>query len=160
MSKMSIEKIQDPREIRHWPDHMETDYLYTLGIAGERFFQEIKKNGKIMGAKCKKCGIVYVPPRMYCERCFEKLTDWMNMGTKGTVYTYTVAHIDLDGAKLQKPTIYAMIKIDGADGGLIHKLDGIDPDKVKIGMKVEAVFKPKDKREGSINDIKHFKPTK
>ena len=157
---MSIEKIQDPLEIRHWPDHMETDYLYTLGIAGERFFQEMKKSGKIMGAKCGKCGIVYVPPRIYCERCFAKLVDWINLGTKGTVYTYTVAHMDLDGAKLEKPTIYAMIKIDGSDGGLIHKLEGVDSDKVKIGMKVEAVFKPKEKREGSINDIKYFRPTK
>ena len=157
---MSMEKIQDPREIRHWPDHMETDYLYTLGIAGERFFQEIKKNGKIMGAKCKKCGIVYVPPRMYCEKCFNKLEEWMNVGTKGTVQTYTVAHIDLNGDKLQKPTIYAMVRIDGTDGGLIHRIEGSDPEKVKIGMKVEAVFKPKAKREGSINDISHFKPTK
>jgi len=157
---MSTEKIQDSREIRHWPDHMETDYLYTLGIAGERFFQEIKKNGKIMGAKCKKCSIVYVPPRMYCEKCFNKLEEWMNVGTKGVIQTYTVAHIDLNGDKLEKPMIYAMVKIDDTDGGLIHKVEGIAPEKVRIGMKVEAVFKPKGKREGSINDISHFKPAK
>jgi len=157
---MTLEKVRDIQEIRHWPGHMETDYIYTLGVAGERFFLEIKKNGKIMGAKCKQCGIVYVPPRLYCERCFEKLGEWINVGNKGTVYTYTVAHIDLNGAKLKEPTIHAMIKIDGTDGGLIHKLGEIDPQKVKIGMKVEAVFKPKEKREGSINDIKYFKPTK
>jgi len=157
---MTLEKLSDPREIRHWPGHMETDYIYTLGIAGERFFQEIKKNGRIMGAKCRKCGIVYVPPRMYCERCFEKLEEWVKVGNRGVVYTYTVAHIGLNGEKLKEPAIYALIKIDGADGGLIHKIEGIDPKEVKIGMKVEAVFKPKEKREGSINDIKHFKPIK
>lgn len=160
MSKMTLEKLSDPREIRHWPGHMETDYIYTLGITGERFFQEIKKNGKIMGAKCKQCGIVYVPPRMYCERCFEKLQEWVNVGNRGKVHTYTVAYINLDGSKLKEPTIYAMIKINDAEGGLIHKLEGIDPERVQIGMKVEAVFKPKEKREGSINDIKHFKPIK
>jgi len=157
---MTLEKLRDLREIRHWPGHMETDYIYTLGIAGERFFQEIKKNGKIMGAKCRRCGIVYVPPRMYCERCFAKLQEWVRVSSRGTVYTYTVAHIDLNGAKLKEPTIYAMIKIDGTDGGLIHKLEGVDPREVKIGMKVEAVFKPKEKREGSINDIRYFKPVK
>jgi len=160
MNEMTLEKLSDPREIRHWPGHMETDYIYTLGIAGERFFQEIKKNGKILGAKCRQCGIVYVPPRMYCERCFEKLQEWVKVSNRGTVHTYTVAYIDLDGAKLKEPTMYAMIKIDGADGGLIHKLEGVKPGEVKIGMKVEAVFKPKEKREGSINDIKYFQPVK
>jgi len=160
MSKMTLEKLNDPREIRHWPGHMETDYIYTLGITGERFFKEIKKNGRIMGAKCKQCDIVYVPPRMYCQRCFEKLQEWVNVGNRGTVHTYTVAYIDLNGAKLKEPTIYAMIKIDGTDGGLVHKLGEIDPEKVKIGMKVEALFKPKEKREGSINDIRYFKPVK
>jgi len=53
-----------------------------------------------------------------------------------------------------------LIKIDGADGGLVHKLGEINPEKVKIGMKVEAVFKSKEKREGSINDIRYFKPLK
>jgi len=157
---MTLEKVKDAQEIRHWLGHMETDYIYTQGIAGERFFQEIKKNAKIMGVKCKKCGIVYVPPRTYCERCFEKLQEWLNVGNRGTVYTYTVAHIDLNGAKLKEPTVYAMIKIDGTDGGFVHKLGEVDPKKVKIDMKVEAVFKPKEKREGSINDIKHFKPIK
>jgi len=157
---MTLEKIRDSREIQHWPGHMETDYIYTLGIAGERFFNEIKKNGRIMGAKCRKCGIVYVPPRMYCERCFEKLEQWFDAGKRGTVHTYTVAHIDIDGSKLKEPTIYAVIKIDGTDGGLVHKLGDIDPEKIKIGMRVEAVFKPKEKREGSINDIRYFKPIK
>jgi len=157
---MTLEKIRDPQEIRHWPGHMETDYIYTLGVAGERFFQEIRKNGRIMGAKCKQCDIVYVPPRMYCERCFEKLKEWVNVGKRGTVYTYTVAYIDLDGSKLKEPTIYALIKIDGADGGFVHKLGEINPEKVKIGMKVEAVFQSKEKRRGSINDIRYFKPLK
>jgi len=66
----------------------------------------------------------------------------------------------LNGAKLKEPTIYALIKIDGADGGLVHKLGEINPEKVKISMKVEAVFKSKEKREGSINDIRYFKPLK
>jgi len=157
---MTLEKLRDLREIRHWPGHMETDYIYTLGVAGERFFQEIKKNGKIMGAKCKQCGIIYVPPRMYCERCFEKLQEWINVGKRGMVHTYTVAYIDLSGAKLKEPTIYAVIKFDGANGGFVHKLAEIDHEKVKIGMKVEAVFKPMEKREGSINDIRYFKPVK
>jgi len=157
---MSLEKITNPLNVRHWLGDMEVDYIYTLGVAGERFFKELKKNGRIMGAKCPRCNIIHVPPRMYCEKCFEKLKEWVNVGNRGTVHTYTVAYIDLNGTKLKEPIIYAMIKIDGTDGGLVHKLGEIAQEKVKIGMKVEALFKPKEKREGSINDIRYFKPVK
>ena len=157
---MSTEKIDDPREIRHWMGHMETDYTYTLGIAGDRFFEEIKKNARIMGSRCKKCSLVYVPPRLFCERCFEKLEDWMEVGKRGVVHTYTVAYIDIDGTKLKKPTIWSVIKIANAHGGLVHKLGETNPENVKIGMCVEAVFKAKNEREGSMLDIKYFKPVK
>jgi hypothetical protein len=156
---MSIDKITDPRKIRHWLGHMEADYHYTLGIVGERFLNEIKQNARIMGNKCKRCGVVYVPPRMYCEKCFEKLEEWLDVGTKGKVYTYTTAYVDTDGSRLAKPVIYALIKFGNTCGGLVHKLGGVKPNEVRIGMHVEAVFKLEGKRKGSITDIKYFKPT-
>ncbi len=154
---MSLEKIINPLNVRHWLGDMEADYVYTLGVAGERFFKEIKENGRIMGAKCPRCGIVFVPPRMYCEQCFAKLEEWVDVGKKGVIHTFTIATIDVDGSKLEKPVIYALIKFEGAHGGLIHKIG--ETDTVSIGMKVEAVLKPPQERKASINDIKYFKPT-
>lgn len=155
---MSLERITDPREIEHWTGHMETDYVYTLGIAGEIFFREIKENAKIMGAKCKKCNLIYVPPRLFCERCFEKLNEWVEVSKRGMVHTYTVAYIDVDGSKLKEPIVWAMIRIDDVHGGFVHKLGEVNSQDVKIGMRVEAVFEDKEKRVGSILDIKYFKP--
>ena len=51
-----------------------------------------------------------------------------------------------------------MMKINGTIGGLVHKIGEANPKDLEIGIQVEAVFKPKEEREGSINDIKHFKP--
>lgn len=155
---MSLDKITNPFDIRHWLGDMEADYIYTLGVAGERFFKEIKENGRITGAECPRCNVIYVPPRMYCQKCFAELHKWVDVGTKGVIHTFTVATIDVDGKKLEKPAIYALIKFEGACGGLIHKIGDTNPDKVKIGMKVEAVFKPSHERKASINDIEHFKP--
>ncbi|MGQ9624251.1 MAG: Zn-ribbon domain-containing OB-fold protein [Candidatus Bathycorpusculaceae bacterium] len=155
---MSIEKITNTFGTRHCIGHMEADYLYTLGVAGERFFKEIKENGKIMGAKCPKCGLIFVPPRLYCEKCFAKLEDWVDVGKKGEVYTFTIATVDIDGKELEKPQIYALIRFEGTQGGLIHKIR--ETDKAYIGMKVEAVLKPPSERKASINDIAYFKPAK
>ncbi|RLI17712.1 nucleic acid-binding protein [Candidatus Bathyarchaeota archaeon] len=155
---MSIEKITNPLKTRHWLGNMEAHYVYTLGVAGERFFKELKENGRIMGAKCPRCGIVYVPPRMYCEKCFAKLEEWVDVGRKGVIHTFTIATLDIDGKKLEKPEIYALIKFEGAHGGIIHKIG--ETDTVFIGMKVEAVLKPFEERKASINDIAYFRRVK
>jgi len=155
---MSSDRITNPLGARHWLGDMETDYVYTLGVAGERFFKELKQKGTIMGAKCPRCDIVYVPPRMYCERCFEKLEEWVDVGNKGWVYTFTIATVNIDGSKLEKPVIYALIRFDGVHGGLVHKIG--EAEEVRIGMRVEAVLKPPKERKASINDIKYFKPAK
>jgi len=61
---------------------------------------------------------------------------------------------------LEESEIPAVIDIDGTNPlvGIMHKIGGVDPKDVKIGMKVKAVWKPEDEREGSILDIKYFKP--
>jgi len=40
----------------------------------------------------------------------------------------------------------------------MHKLGEVDPQQVAIGMEVEAVWKPEAEREGSILDIRYFRP--
>jgi len=131
---------------------------YTFGVAGERFFREIKDNGRIMGARCERCNLTYVPPRIYCERCFSELKEWLAVGGRGIVHTYTVAYFDLEGARLPEPVIVAMVQFDGVYGGLVHRLGEVRPEEAKIGMPVEVVFKDKAERVGSINDIAYFKP--
>jgi hypothetical protein len=82
----------------------------------------------------------------------------MPVAIKGKVYTYTIAYYDLDERRLQQPVILALISFDGVCGGLVHKLGEVEPEGVRIGMPVEAVFKSPQERTGSILDIQYFKP--
>ncbi|MBI4232407.1 OB-fold domain-containing protein, partial [Candidatus Peregrinibacteria bacterium] len=54
--------------------------------------------------------------------------------------------------------IPAVIEIDGASPGMgiMHMISGVDPKKVKVGMKVKAVWKSPKEREGAITDIKYW----
>jgi len=153
-----LDKVTLVSQVEPWYGEIPVYGQYTFGIAGERFFREIKDNAKIMGTVCNSCNLTYVPARLFCERCYNKLESWVDVGTKGTVHTYTVAYLDLDGSRIDKPIILAMVQIGGACGGLVHQLGEVTPDKVKIGMPVEAVFKAKAERTGSIWDIKYFRP--
>jgi uncharacterized OB-fold protein len=61
---------------------------------------------------------------------------------------------------LTDPLIPAVIDIDGTRPpvGIMHMVSGVQPDDVEIGMKVRAVWKPVEAREGSILDISYFEP--
>ena len=153
-----LERITKLEQVKAWEGDMPTQGRYTVGIAGEKFFREIKDNGKFLGTVCPTCGITYVPPRLYCEQCFAHLEEWVEAPTTGRVYTFTVVHVDLDGNRLPEPRIMAFVHLDGTDGGLVHYLGEVEPDRVCIGMCVEAVFKDQADRKGSILDIAYFKP--
>ena len=84
----------------------------------------------------------------------------MNVSDEGTVQSYTIARRQLEAIPKNKkvPVIYGLIKLDGADTALLHYLDDVRPEDVKIGMRVKAVFA--DSRKGTIRDISHFQPVK
>ena len=126
------------------------NFVYTAGIAGEEFLRGLKK-GKILGNKCK-CGLAYIPPRLFCEDCFSRIEKSFESPIIGKVFSFSVANVSFDGAKITPETIAL---IDIGESKLMHRLN-IPGEKVKLGMKVKAVFKPAEARKGSINDIKYF----
>ena len=147
-------------DLTHWKGRIPVNYVYTAGRAGEQFLREIKA-GRLLAAQCEPCDTVYLPPRTYCEKCFNRIEDnTIRLSPKGKVHTFTVCHQKMDGTPTNKPLVIAMIQIEGTDGGLVHYLDGVTPEDVAIGMPVEAVFLPKKQRKGSILDIKYFRPRK
>jgi len=137
---------------------IEIGYEWSAGIAGSRFFQEIRDNKRIMGTKCPKCGRVLVPPRIFCEECFVDVEEWVEVSSKGELVTFGESYLGTDGSKLKEPWILGIIRLDGADGGLIHYIGEARPEDLKIGMSMEAVFN--EKRNGNIMDIKYFRPSK
>lgn len=141
-----------------WKGEIPVHYLYTFGLAGERFFREVKERGAFVGARCEVCRVTYVPPWIFCERCFAELNDLCDVGTRGTVETFTRCFERADGTRLAKPEIVAYVRIDGTGGGLVHRLTGVAERDVKIGMKVEALFAEPSRRCGGIGDILGFRP--
>ena len=143
-------------EPQAWHGEMPVVNRYTAGVAGERFLRAFKDEAQILGTRCSRCEVTYVPARQYCERCLDELVEWLEVGTRGQVHTYTLLYENLDGSRREAPEIVVFVRL--GDGGLVHRLDQVEPEQVSIGMTVEAVFKPEPEREGSILDITHFRP--
>ncbi len=137
------------------PIHVEGDFpvhfRYTAGVAGERFFREIKDNGRLVASRCPNCNLNYLPPRIYCERCMSKLEEYVHIENNGVVETFTQCYQDADGKTLPEPVTVALVRFPSAHGGIVHKAKG----QVSIGDKVRLTFKEKSKRTGSILDIEY-----
>jgi len=129
---------------------------YSAGAVGSRFLIELRDNKRIMGIRCPTCNRVYVPARSVCKDCFAQLNEWVEVSDKGTLLTYTVCHQPNRVQPMEPPLVYGIIQLDGADNGFVHMLGEVDPEQLRVGMRVQAVFK--EKREASILDIKYFKP--
>ena len=133
-------------------------YRWDPGAAAGAFLDGLQE-GRIRATTCSSCGRTLVPPRAFCERCFRPTDGWIDVSTSGTVETFSLCYVTWDMHQLDVPEIPAVIRLDGAsNGGFLHLIGDVDPDDVRIGMRVEAVWRPEAEREGSILDISHFRP--
>ena len=138
-----------------WRGDLPVTSRYTFGVAGERFFRALKEKGTIMGTICPRCDHTYVPAALFCERCFAELTEWVDVGRVGTLHTFTLLFEDERGDALDEPRLVGLVAL--GDGGIVHDL-AADPEELEIGMAMEAVLLPKNRRTGALSDIRHFRP--
>jgi uncharacterized OB-fold protein len=134
-------------------------YAWDLGEAIGRYLEELKQ-GRLIARRCHQCTRVMIPPRMFCERCFRPTDEWVYVKDTGRINTFSLCYVTWDVRTLKKPEIPAVIEIDGASPGMgiLHLVRGVDPRKVRIGMRLKAVWKPAAKRTGSITDIEYWTP--
>ncbi len=153
-----LKKINKIKEIKSWEGELPVESLYTVGIAGEKFFRAIKEEGKFLATYCPKCDFFFLPPKIYCEFCFESLFEWHEVRNRGSLESYTVLFVGPNGESLAEPEIIGLVNMENTDTFLIHRLGEVSLEDLEIGMSVEAVFREKEKREGAITDILYFRP--
>ncbi len=142
-------------------DELRGDFAWDTGIAIGRYLAALK-DGMILGAFCSTCRKTVVPPRLVCEWCFRPMQSYVPLQDTGTVNTFSLCYVTWDVQRIKEPEIPAVIEIDGASPlhGIMHMLGEVDPQEVTIGMRVKAVWKPSEERQGAITDIRYFKPIK
>lgn len=148
-------------------DQLKGDYSWDTGIAIGTYLAGLKA-GKIIGVLCAACRKIVVPPRVVCEWCFRPMDEYVELPDTGTVNTFSLCYVTWDVKRITDPEIPAVIHLDGTAslesgpvmGGIMHMLGEVDLQVIKIGMRVQAVWKPPDERVGSVTDIRYFKPIK
>jgi uncharacterized OB-fold protein len=154
-----LEKITRPAEVRRWPGDIPVRHRYTPGVAGEVFFTALRDRGVLLGSRCEECEYTYVPARLFCERCFAELAADVEVGPGGTLVSFTIGFVGVEGEPLDVPVTLGLVQLDGADAVLLHHVLEVGDRPLEIGERVEVVLRPAGERTGSILDIEGFRTT-
>jgi uncharacterized OB-fold protein len=133
-------------------------YDYAASPEESKFFRGLAE-GRILGQRCPKCQKVYVPPRGACPVDGVPTTDEVELPDRGTVTTYCIVNVPFLGQRIKPPYVSAYVLLDGADIAFLHLILDIDAADVRMGMRVEAVWKPRDEWGTTIENISHFRPS-
>ncbi len=149
------EETNEPVEMIVIP--VRCEYEYTPGTATQKFLRGMEK-GKILGQTCDGCGKVYVPPRGACGKCGRATSTEVEVADRGTVVSFSIVRVPSQNIEVELPYVAANIVLDGADISFTGLLRGVKWDEVRIGMRVEAVWKPESEWTTSMNNMDHFIP--
>ena len=133
--------------IQHTASHEESTYLRAIA------------EGKLLGAKTGENSKVYFPPHGADPATGLPTTEFVELPDKGTVTTFAIINIPFQGQRIKPPYVAAYVLLDGADIPFLHLVADIDAHKVRMGMRVEAVWKPRDEWGFGIDNIEYFRPT-
>jgi uncharacterized OB-fold protein len=151
------------QELIDIPMTVDIPYRFAAGPYLSKFLTELRENGKFFGIRCPVCRRVQMPPRIVCAVCHVKNGDWVALKPEGTLAGFTIMYLPLTdpttGKPHQPPFVYGSVRLDGSDSVLDHFIN-IAPviDKIRVGMRMRAVLRPREDRIGDLSDILYFEP--
>jgi uncharacterized OB-fold protein len=138
-------------EIQHTASRPESAFLRAL------------ENGKLLAGRTTgsdgQKGKVYFPAREADPASGKQLDEFIELPDVGTVTTFAIINIPFAGQRIKPPYVAAYVLLDGADIAFLHLVSDIDANEVRMGMRVKAVWRPRDEWGLGIDNIEYFRPT-
>lgn len=152
---------RDPITVQVTPSFIEIQHTASLP---ETTFLKALEEGKLLGGRTKsgrdgRPGKVYFPPKEADPATGLELDEFIELPDAGTVTTFAIINIPFPGQRIKPPYVAAYVLLDGADIPFLHLVVEIDPADVRMGMRVQAVWKPREEWGLGIDNIDYFKPT-
>ena len=133
-------------------------YECTATGAQAEFLANISE-GRLIGDRCPSCEKVYCPMRGNCPRCGVATTERVEISPRGTVTTFCIVRVPSENIDLKLPYCAANIMLDGSDMPFISLIQECEAEDVRIGMRVEAVWAPREEWGPTFENIRHFRPS-
>lgn len=97
------------------------------------------ENGKVMGSRCKDCGMVFFPPRADCYKCFSSNMEWFEVSGEGKLVSFSKLQYAPVGFENDLP--YSIAVLDYGDYKIFGRIaSDIPEEEVKLGMEMKTVI--------------------
>ncbi len=151
----------DPVTMLLSPSNIEIQH--TASLAESTFLRALKQ-GKLLAGRTRshgtqKAGPVYFPPREADPATGKQLDEFIELSDVGTVTTFAIINIPFPGQRIKPPYVAAYVLLDGADIAFLHLVSDIEADEVRMGLRVQAVWRPREEWGLGIDNIEYFRPT-
>jgi len=135
-------------------------YKWKVGQLKSKFFKEARDNKRLMANRCPKCNELLFPPLPVCGRCKVRAgEELIEVSDTGIVMSYNPIVMRVwnpwKGDWDEDPHPSAVIKLDSGVY-LFHRLEETDLNKLKLEMRVQAVWKEEGRGQG-VQDILYFR---
>jgi uncharacterized OB-fold protein len=130
------------------------DYTRSLGPVLSQFMTALAGR-RILGSRGAD-GRVHAPPFEYDPVTFAPPAELVEVGSEGTVTSWSWMPRPLEGQPLADPFAWALVRLDGADSVMLHAVDAGSADAMRTGMRVRVRWA--EDRAGDIRDIACFEP--
>ncbi len=108
------------------------------GITRINDFVGYLEQGKVMGTKCKKCGVFYFPPRADCCESFDSDIEWFEVKGKGKLLSYSTLTFAPTGFTQDLP--YTIAVLDYGAFKVFGRIDKAIAEKdLSVGMEMKTV---------------------
>jgi uncharacterized OB-fold protein len=146
---VDVEMITTPVNLQvvHTASAEETHYLLEL------------EQGRLVGQRCPVCEKVYIPPRSACPTDGVPPAEYVELPDRGVVTTFCIVNVPFLGQKIKPPYVAAYVLLDGADIPFLHLILGCEASEVRMGMRVEAAWRPRAEWGPTLQNIEYFRPS-
>lgn len=132
------------------------EYRYTPGEAASVFLRGTQER-RLVGLRCSSCHKVYLPPRGACSMCGAAFDGEVEVGPTGTVTTFAIVNVNFASREVDLPYAAAEVRLDGADTTAQFLVQGVPTERVRMGMRVRAVWREGD-LEPTLSNVTHVEP--
>jgi uncharacterized protein len=100
-------------------------------------FVDYLEKDKVMGTKCKSCGLTFFPPRADCYKCLSSNMDWFEISGNGKLLSFS--KLEYGPVGFEKDLPYTIAILDYGDYKVFGRLaPHLKESDVKVGMELKT----------------------
>ena len=101
-------------------------------------FIDYLDQGKVMGTRCKDCGLAFFPPRADCHQCLKSHVEWFQVSGTGKLVSYSKLEYAPVGFGEDLP--YCIGVLDYGDYKVFGRIAvDVPEEEIRVGMEMKTM---------------------